>query len=282
VQAPNAEQFRYWNEEVGPTWVAHQVQFDQLVSGPGRVALERAAPRAGEKVIDVGCGCGATTLELAEHVGRTGRVLGLDLSAPMLARARERAAAAGLANVALERADAQLFPFAAGAADLVFSRFGVMFFADPVAAFANLRGALRATGRLAFVCWRALAENPWVRLPMAALAPLLPMPAPADPDAPGPFAFADAKRVRGILERAGWAAIRIDPVDLDLSIPGASAREAADFLLQLGPTGRAVREAGIRDLEPLARELLAVLAPHSTPAGVRMRGAVWVVSAVAR
>jgi SAM-dependent methyltransferase len=278
MDGSNAEQSRYWNQEVGPIWVEHQARFDQLVAGPGEVALERAALRPGERAIDVGCGCGTTTLELAARVGATGRVLGIDLSLPMLSRARERIAAARIAHAVLELGDAQRFPFAAGAADLVFSRFGVMFFADPAAAFANLRKALRPGGRLAFVCWRALAENPWVRIPMVELAQMLPIPAP-DPEAPGPFAFADAARVRGILERSGWAGVRVDPVDLDLSIPGASPREAADFLLQLGPTGRAVREAGIRDLEPLARELEAVLVPHATTGGVRMRGGVWIVTA---
>jgi SAM-dependent methyltransferase len=280
MDGANAEQFRYWNEEAGPAWALHQAKFDQLVAEPGRAALERAAPSAGERAIDVGCGCGATALELAARVGPAGAVLGLDLSAPMLARARERIAEAGLANTRLEQADAQVHAFEAGAADLVFSRFGVMFFSDPVAAFANLARALHSGGRLAFVCWRALAENPWVRVPMAALAPHLPMPAPADPEAPGPFAFADAARVRGILERAGFAAIRIEPVDVMLGIPGAGVREAADFLLQMGPSGRAVRESGLRDLEPLARVLVDALAPHATPHGVRMAGAVHVVSAL--
>jgi SAM-dependent methyltransferase len=279
MDGPNAEQSRYWNQEVGPTWVEYQAQFDQLVEEPGRIALERAAPRPGERVIDVGCGCGATVLELARRVGPMGRVLGLDLSLPMLQRARERVAAAGLAGAALELGDAQLFPFAAGAADLVFSRFGVMFFADPVAAFANLRKALQPGGRLAFVCWRALDHNEWVRVPMTALASRLTLPPPAPPDAPGPFAFAERERVVGVLERAGFSEIALDPVDLPLHIPGASARDAAAFLLCVGPTGRAVREAGTRDLAPLARELERALEPHVSNDGVRMRGAVWVCSA---
>jgi len=280
MDGPNAEQFRYWNEEAGPAWVEHQAQFDQLVAEPGRVALAKAAPARGERVIDVGCGCGGTLLELAARVGPEGRVRGLDLSAPMLARARERIRAAGLRNAAVEHGDAQVFRFEPGGADLIFSRFGVMFFADPVTAFANLGAALRRGGRLAFVCWRALEQNPWVRVPMAALAPHLPMPPPADPQAPGPFALADAARVHAILERAGFAEIRIEPVDLMLEIPGAGVREAADFLLKMGPSGRAVRESGLRDLEPLARVLVEVLAPHARASGVRMPGAVHVVSAI--
>jgi SAM-dependent methyltransferase len=209
-------------------------------------------------------------------------VLGLDLSTPMLARARERAAAAGLANTVLELGDAQVYAFEPGAWDVVFSRFGVMFFADPAAAFANLRAALRPDGRLAFVCWRALDENPWVRIPMLALAQQLPAPVPLDPHAPGPFAFADAARVRGILAAAGWSAIEIERADLELTIPGATVREATDFLLKVGPTGRAVREAGIRELAPLAKQLEAALAPHATRAGVRMQGSVWVVTARSR
>src|SRR5262245_33350570 len=279
MEGPNAEQVRYWNEEVGPTWVEHQAQFDRLVSRPGARALERAGARAGEVAIDVGCGCGATPLELAGQVGASGRVLGLDLSAPMLGRARERAAALGLVNTAFELGDAQTFAFKPGAADLLFSRFGVMFFADPDAAFANLRKALRPDGRLAFVCWRALSENPWVQLPMSALAAHLPIPAAADPNAPGPFAFADGARVHGILERAGWRESALEKVDLELTLPGAGVRGAADFLLQLGPTGRAVREAGLRDLEPLARVLEQALAPHAAPGGVRLRAGVWIATA---
>jgi SAM-dependent methyltransferase len=277
---PNAEQFRYWNEEAGPAWAQHQAKFDVLVAEPGRAALARASAAAGETAIDVGCGCGATTLELAAGVGPAGRVLGLDLSAPMLARARERIAQAGVGNAVLAQGDAQVFRFEPATADLVFSRFGVMFFADPVAAFANLGAALRRGGRLAFVCWRALADNAWVRVPMAALAPHLPPMPPADPEAPGPFAFADAARVRGILERAGFGGIRVDPLDVALSIPGAGVSEAAEFLLQMGPSGRAVRESGLRDLAPLARVLIEVLEPHATPSGVRMAGAVHVVSAL--
>jgi SAM-dependent methyltransferase len=279
MDEPNAQQVRYWNEEVGPTWVEHEARFDRLVAAPGEAALERAAPRAGESAIDVGCGCGATALLLAQRVRPAGRVLGIDLSAPMLARARERVAASGLENVRLEQADAQTFAFAPASADLVYSRFGVMFFADPVAAFANLRRALRPGGRLVFVCWRSLADNPWVSEPMAVLAPHLPMPPAEDPHAPGPFAFADAERVRAILERAGLRAIRVEAVDLPLVIPGDTPREAAEFLLQLGPTGRAVREARIEDKQPLARALEAALRPHATSAGVRMGAGVWIATA---
>src|ERR1700722_16858165 len=189
---PNAAQIAYWNETAGPSWVAMQDDLDRELRELGLAAMAALAPRAEERLIDIGCGCGATTLELARRVGPGGGVLGVDISAPMLGVARERAAAEGLAQAGFLPVDG------------AFSRFGVMFFEDPVAAFANIRAAVSPRGRLAFVCWRALAENPWMTVPMAAILPLLPAPPPAQtPGAPGPFAFADRDRLFAILRDAG-------------------------------------------------------------------------------
>ena len=164
AEGPNAQQIEYWNELSGARWVAMNDVIDAQISPLGEVAMLRAAVAPGERVLDIGCGCGQTSLQLAERVGQDGRVLGLDISAVMLERARERAEQAGLANLEFRNADAQTEPFA-GAFDLLFSRFGVMFFASPEAAFSNLRSAVRPGGRLTCLTWQGLGANPWMQVP---------------------------------------------------------------------------------------------------------------------
>ncbi len=174
----NQEQQRFWNEHAGPTWVRWQDALDRQIRPHGDLALEALAPAPGESVLDVGCGCGDTSLELARRVGDKGAVLGVDLSAPMLERARARAVEAGMPQLRFEQVDAQSGELGAAAFDALFSRFGVMFFEDAPSAFGNLARALRPGGRLAFVCWQPPSENPWVTVPMAAVAPLLTLPPP--------------------------------------------------------------------------------------------------------
>ena len=277
----NAEQKTYWNEQAGPIWVRQQESLDRQIGPHGDRAIARLAPARGERVLDLGCGCGASSLELARRVAPGGRVLGLDLSEPMLARARERAAAAGLANLAFAAADVQSASLEAGAFDAAFSRFGVMFFEDPVAAFRNVRSALRPGGRLVFACWRPVKENAWVLVPMAAAAPLLTLPAPPPEGAPGPFAFGDAARVRGILEAAGFEAIAIDAVDLTMTPGGGDLEEAADIFLQIGPLASALREANA-DAALCDRVRAAVrkaLEPHRHDGQVELASAIWLVEA---
>src|SRR5215510_701031 len=177
----------------------------------GRRGLAALAPQPGESVLDIGCGGGETALDLARAVAPEGTVVGIDLSAAVLAFAQR--AAQGCERVHFIHADAQVFPFEPASFDAAFSRFGVMFFADPAAAFINIRRSLRPNGRLAFVCWRAVEENQLDILPLrAAYAHLPPQPA-HDPDAPGPFAFANPDRIRGILERAGFGEVAITAHD---------------------------------------------------------------------
>src|SRR3954449_11662253 len=173
----------------------------------GRRGLAALAPRPGERVLDIGCGGGETALDLVRAVAPDGTVVRIDLSAAVLAFAQR--AAQGRERVRFVQADAQVFPFEPASFDAAFSRFGVMFFADPIAAFINIRCSLKPNGRLAFVCWRALEENPLDILPLRAASAYLPPQPPHDPDAPGPFAFANPDRVRGILERAGFGEIQI-------------------------------------------------------------------------
>lgn len=278
--SPNAEQVRYWNEVSGPTWVAAQDVLDALIGPVGEHALAVAAAHAGERVLDVGCGCGTTTLALARAVGSTGTVTGLDISGPMLTRARERAGEAGLSNVRFRQADAQIAALEPAAYDLLFSRFGVMFFADPVAAFRNLHGAMAPEGRLAFVCWQAITRNPWMLVPVTAAAQHLTLPRP-DPLAPGPFAFADDARLRGILEDAGFREVAIADRSTTLRLGTGDLESATQFAMVVGPTASALREA--RADEALRTRVTdavrEALRPYHAADGVHLGGATWIVTA---
>ena len=276
---PNAQQIEYWNQLAGPRWVSHQEFLDAQIAPLGRLAMEHASLAPGERVIDVGCGCGDSTLEIARRVGAAGEVLGIDLSAPMLERARERSRASDAVNAGFLQADAQTQAFEPASFDLLYSRFGVMFFADPVAAFANLRGALRASGRLAFVCWQPLARNPWMLVPLAAAAKHVELPQPPAPGAPGPFAFGDPDLVRGILGKAGFADVSVEPVESELSIGGADLDSTVEFLLGIGPAAASLRDASREQRALVAGAIREAIEPYSTPAGVRMRGATWIVRA---
>ncbi|HZR80750.1 MAG TPA: class I SAM-dependent methyltransferase [Candidatus Binatia bacterium] len=279
-EGPNAEQIKYWNETAGPKWVQAQKLIDAQIAPLGEAAMARAAFAAGERVLDVGCGCGTTTIELGRRVGPRGSVLGVDLSAPMLDVARASAERAGLANVRFESADAQTHRFEPASFDVAFSRFGVMFFADPRAAFANLLSALRPGGRLAFVAWQALPLNPWMAVPMSAALAHIALTPPTDPHAPGPFAFADAERVAGILRDAGFTDVVGEPYAGRLSIAGGRAvEEAVAFLLQLGPTGTALREATEEVRGRVAEAVRESILPFVTERGVEMDSASWMFTA---
>jgi SAM-dependent methyltransferase len=278
-EGPNAEQIRYWNELAGPRWVVQQEALDVQIAPLGRAAMERAALRAGERVLDVGCGCGSTTLELARRVAPGGSVLGIDISTVMLEVARREAERAGETSVRFENADAQTHRFGADF-DVLFSRFGVMFFIDPVAGFANLARALRPGGRLAFVCWQALPVNPWMAVPMMAAMQHVSLPPPPAPGAPGPFAFADPERVRRILEEAGFRDVTLEPYAQKLSIgAGRDLDATVEFLLGLGPAAAALRDASEETLARVRAAVREALGPYWTDAGVSMDSASWLVTA---
>jgi len=278
----NDEMVRYWNEGAGPVWVEQQERLDGQIGPLGVRTRDRAAIRSGEGVLDVGCGCGGTTLELAGDVGAGGRVVAVDISRPMLERGKQRARNAGLdARIEWQLEDAQTAPFEGAAFDLIFSRFGVMFFADPVAAFTNLRRALRPGGRLAFVCWQPRDKNPWMLAPALAAAQHIAFPAPLPPDAPGPFAFGDAARVREILERAGFVEVAHEAVNEPMRLAGDTVEEALELCLQIGPVGAALREAKPSD-DQRARVIGAVrqvIESFETPRGIEAAAGAWIVTA---
>jgi SAM-dependent methyltransferase len=276
----NTEQARYWNEVAGPKWVALHDFVEPQVAPIGVHTMQKAALDTGARVLDVGCGCGTTTLEIARRVGADGQVTGIDLSAVMLERARQAAQADGFSNVRFHQGDAQTHGFEAACFDTVFSRFGVMFFNDPPSAFANLRRSLRSGGRLAFVCWQPLQENPWVFVPLGAAATQIELPSPPAPGSPGPFSLSDPTRVREILSAAGFEDVGLEDLRSELLVGGGSDMErSVDFLLQMGPTATAMREADPSKRPAVAAAVRESLLPYQTPAGVRLGFAAWIVTA---
>jgi SAM-dependent methyltransferase len=272
----NADQIEYWNGPAGRRWAEAQERMDRNMASIAAALLARVAAKPGEHVLDIGCGCGTTTFAYDEYVGPGGRAVGLDISAPMLAEARARAARGGK-NTAFVEADASVHPFTPQF-DVVASRFGVMFFADPAAAFGNIRKALKPGGRLVFVCWRAPTENVWAFAPLMAARPFLPEQPPADPYAPGPFAFADSARLKGILESAGFKNVAIDKLDTVMHM-AQTAADAARFSLTIGPLSRAAAELDDATRAKIVEKVTAALKPYETAAGVTPPAACWLVSA---
>jgi len=268
-------------EKGGEAWARLQDRTDALIEPLGRIAIERLDVRAGERILDVGCGCGQTLLELADRAGPSGHVVGVDISPPMLARARELVA--GRPTIALTLADAQTHAFDPGVFDALYSRFGVMFFDDARAAFRNLRAAARPNGRLSFVCWQDLAKNPWAARPLEAVMRLLP--ASAMPDLmregrPGPFFFSDPARVRAILGDAGWKDVSFEPVEMPLHLGrAATLDEAVEYSFQIGAAARAMTDAPEALKPALEAALREALAPFASARGVFIDGAAFIVSA---
>jgi ubiquinone/menaquinone biosynthesis C-methylase UbiE len=274
----NAEQVEFWNGPSGRRWVERQAQQDALLTPITAALFERAAARPGEHIIDIGCGCGETTIELGRRVRPGGHVLGIDISAPMLARAAARLPP-GL-PVELVEADATAYPFPAAAADLLVSRFGVMFFAEPERAFANLRRALRPGGRLVFVCWRVPRENPWMMLPLNAAYEHVPPLPKMGPEDPGPFAYAEEERVRRILGGAGFSAVVLEPLDvmLDLAV-GRGLDAAVETAAAMGPAARAIEGQPPEVRAAVLQSMRRLLAPHRRGDEVPLAAAMWLVRA---
>lgn len=273
TQQNDNEQETLWNGVAGRGWVEAQALTDQLFK-PVEDLLVEAVPAAGGSLLDVGCGTGSTTVAALQRMGAQGRATGIDISDPMLAAAKTRAEREGV-TASFIRADAQSYAFEPASFDLIISRFGVMFFDDPVRAFANLRGAVRSGGGLRFIAWRSAGENPFMTTAERAAAPVLELP-PRKTDGPGQFAFGDRSRVREILETSGWKEIGIRPVDVTC---GMAEREMEGYLCRLGAVGRALQEAD----EETRTRVLAVVRPAFDPyvrdAEVRFTAACWMASA---
>jgi SAM-dependent methyltransferase len=275
----NEAQVEYWNTRGGGTWVKFQDALDRQIEPLGLAAMNTLKPEKGEHILDIGCGCGQTSLDLASRVGDAGSVLGVDISKPMLEVARRRPLPAKDLHVTFELRDAQSDDLGRERFDAVFSRFGVMFFSDPMAAFVNIRKSLKPTGRLTFVCWRPLKQNPWMQAPLEVALPLLPPMAPSDPTAPGPFAFAEAGRVESILAGAGFGAVKVSA--FDTAIGGGDLEQTLELAMNLGPLGAALRENPER-ADTVVSAVRDLLSRYVTPKGVLMPAAVWIVSALSK
>ncbi len=286
ADTPNASQAAHWNGEESSHWVTHADRYDAMLGPLGALLLAGADLQAGQRVLDVGCGNGAVTLDAGRAVGSTGRVLGADLSNPMSALATRRAEAAGLPQVTFTVADAQTQPFAAGSFDRIISRFGVMFFDDPVAAFTNLRRSLSSQGSITFLCWQDLFVNDWMIVPGAAAATVLGMPnaEPNGEGGPGPFSLANTDLINALLIDAGFSTVQLTSAEALLPIGSgatadAAADQAADFLLGTG-LGKAMFDGASE--EDTAKALEAVresITPHYADGAIRLTGRAWLVRA---
>jgi ubiquinone/menaquinone biosynthesis C-methylase UbiE len=278
AHAGNADQIAYWNGPNGQRWTDRQASQDVLLAEVAQLLIDRVGPKAGDRIVDIGCGCGATSIALAGRVAPDGFVLGVDISAPMLARARQLAPKTLPLDFA--QADATVYPFEPQSFDLVVSRFGVMFFAEPVQSFANLRKALRPKGRAVFACWRAPAENPWMMAPLQAVYRHVPRLPQVGPEDPGPFAFASEERVTRILREAGYADIALEACNISLDIAiGRGLEAATDAALEIGPSARAL-EGHPAEIRSAARaSVRELLAPYAQGQSVPLAGSIWIVTA---
>lgn len=275
VNVSNEEQAALWNGVAGVTWVEAQDILDRMFEPFEELLVDAARAMAARNVLDVGCGTGATTLAIARSLGAGGRCLGIDISAPMVELARARAVRERSTATFL-RADAQTYELEPAAFDLIVSRFGVMFFDDEVRAFANLRRAARAGASLRVIAWRGAAENDFMTVAERAAAPLLPSLPPRRPDGPGQFAFADARRVRGVLARSGWEEVDIRPLDVACVFP---AKDLVDYLIRLGPLGRVLHEADERTRNHAIAAALPAFEPYVHGDEVRFVAACWLIGA---
>ena len=272
----NTDMAEYWNGRPANVWVAEAERFDSMLAPFGLRLLTAAALKPGERVLDVGCGNGAVSLEAARAVGRNGQVTGLDLSAPMLGVARRRAEEKGL-DVSFLQDDAQTASFDQ-VFDVVVSRFGVMFFDDPESAFANLAKATRQGGRLCFVCWQEMFANEWIAVPAMAMVAHVGIPELPEPGAPGPFALADAQETKGLLESSGWSEVTVEE-QRDGMRMGRDPEDVVAFMLSDEMGRRVVEGKDPEAVQAGTEAALEALRPYATPEGVVLSGASWLVTA---
>jgi ubiquinone/menaquinone biosynthesis C-methylase UbiE len=275
IQPANADQIAMWNGCAGRGWVEAQESLDRLFAPFEDLLVEVVAKSEAQRVLDIGCGTGSTTLAIARQLGPNGTAVGLDISEPMIALAQRRAALEA-APPRFLCADAQTYEFEPASFDMIVSRFGTMFFDDSVHAFANLRRAATSGARLHTIVWRSPADNPFMIAAEKAAAPFLPQMPARNPDAPGQFALADRNRVYSILEKAGWSEIAIEPLDVACTLP---ERELNDYITRLGPLGRVLPKLEEPARSRIVAAVRAAFEPYVQGAEVRFTGACWTVSA---
>ena len=277
----NEAQIEFWNGEVGERWAKRNHIMENMLRPITDALFEHAKINA-TSAADIGCGCGNQTLSLADHLGGKATVTGFDISRPMLELARKQLAEAPRPGVSFVEADVSQYAFPSGAFDLLFSRFGVMFFDDPLTAFINLRSALAEGGTMLFSCWQGAENNPWIKIPMQAALKHVPPPPKPDPHAPGPFAFADSERVTEIFKQAGFANVRFSPHKVSMNFSEShSLAEGVRILAEVGPISGLIaeQEEPVRDL--VYRELETVLAPFYKNNTITLEGNTWFVTASA-
>ena len=274
----NAAQIEFWNSAATRAWADQYARMDRAVAALTKELLDLAAPGPGERILDIGCGPGTTVLELAKRVGPGGHVLGADVSEPSVARARERIAAAGLRHAEVIVADASVHPFSPDSFELTFSRFGIMFFSDPVAAFESVRRAMKPGGRLTLAVFRPASAKLWPNAPLEAVRHLLPpIPTPG-PEEPGPFSWADPARVHRILDGAGFSEVSLTPLDPVIQLAGpAGEAEAVDFVMAMGPLMRVLPGLSAAEREDIRATLEVYFKAHATSQGVVLPAEIWVV-----
>jgi ubiquinone/menaquinone biosynthesis C-methylase UbiE len=276
---PNPRGAEFWNSTMGHAWVSQQAVISDVFTSVTSVSLDAAAARLGEHVIDIGCGTGDTLLAFAKVVGQSGAVLGVDVSAPMLDFAKHRAAEATLDNAAFALADATSYAFEPRWADLVYSRFGVMFFDDPIRAFTNIHGGMKAGGRLVFVCFRSMPESPWFRVPIEAARPHVPPQPPVDPLAPGMFSLAREERLGGILTEAGFREVSLKATNVP--IHGKDTTQSMAFLTNAGPLSALLENASGEQRIRATEAVRNALAANIGADGRGLHVGLWLVSALA-
>ena len=274
----NADQIAYWNGDAGRHWTDRQSVQDVLLAPVTEKLIARVAARPGQRILDIGCGTGAISMALARQVAPSGHVLGIDISVPMLERARQLTGRELPADYVL--ADATVYPFDPESFDVLVSRFGVMFFADPVLSFRNLRRSLRPKGRLVFACWREPRENGWMMAPLMAVYKHVPKLPPVGPEEPGPFAFADDARVKRILAEVGFVDIEMEACPLTFDVAAGRGLEAAiEGALEIGPAHRALEGHPQQVVAAAIQSIREALTPFVKGQSVLLPGAIWLVTA---
>lgn len=276
----NADMLAFWNGTGGNIWVERQEHTDITLTPITDALLASAGASAGERVVDIGCGCGAVTIDLARAVGASGKVAGLDISGPMLAEAQRRSDAAGISTIEWIEADAATA--ALGQYDLLASVFGTMFFGDQVAAFSNMRASSAPGARMAMVSWAPLGENPWMEVPMDAVLPHIPPRPKGAPNAPGMFAFADPAYVREILAASGWQEPRFEKLSVELDIAaGRGLEEAVIQSTMIGAVNSWLRPQPDEVKLAATQSIREALVPYADGMSVRLPATAWLVTSSA-